>query len=247
VDLEYYDISQFNVITSPNGNQILSNPVYAGRVTRSPTTGLITLINESDINAPEFRTEGYDLSLDWVKPTSVGNWHFRGAATWIRLEDRQLSIGGPTADYVGWPDEGGETKLKLNGTLTWARNGWTLGWSTRWYAGYNVNDTAGDPVFSVVPGFMPCLAAANNCAAGAQGSTTIPSQIYHDLFVSYAFAKNTGNSLAGRLSSDTSVQLIVKDVFNAFPPFDYEFPPFYYSPYGTLTGRTINLSFRKGF
>jgi iron complex outermembrane recepter protein len=247
VDLEYYDISQFNVIILPDGNQILSSPTYADRVTRSPTTGLITQINESYINAPEFRTEGYDLSMDWQKPTSVGNWHFRAAATLIRLEDRQLSIGGPTADYVGWPDEGGETKLKLNGTLTWARNGWTLGWSTRWYASYNVNETAGDPVWSVIPGSVPCLTAANNCPAAAQGSTTIPSQIYHDLFVSYAFGKSTSGSLAGRLSSDTSVQLVVKDVFNAFPPFDYLFPPFYYSAYGSLNGRTISLSFRKAF
>jgi iron complex outermembrane recepter protein len=247
VDLEYYDISQFNVIAQPNGNQILSSPAYASRVTRDPTTGLVTLINESYINAPEFRTEGYDLSLDWVKPTHIGTWHFRAAATLIRLEDRQLAIGGPAEDYVGWPDEGGETKLKLNGTLTWARRGWTLGWSTRWYASYNVNGTAGDPVLSVTPGFVPCLTASVSCPAVAQGSSTIPSQIYHDLFVSYAFGKSTSGSFAGRLSSDTTVQLIVKDVFNAYPPFDYLFAPFYYSPYGTLNGRTIDLSFTKAF
>jgi outer membrane receptor protein involved in Fe transport len=134
VDLEHYQILQFNVITGPTGDEILSNPAFADRVTRN-AQGVVTLIDLSLINAPEFRTEGSDLTLAYHVTTSLGQFDVRGAVTDIQLEDRQYTIGGPITDFIGWPDEGGEGKYKANGGVTWMNRGWIVGWSTTWFGG----------------------------------------------------------------------------------------------------------------
>src|ERR1700733_5385248 len=169
IDVEYYQIKQSDAIVSISGNQILSDPTLAAaRVIRSPVTGLITEINESLINAPEYKTEGFDLTLDYRKPTPIGLFELRALGTFIDHEYRQIAYGVPMADYAGWTDEGGEAKAKVNGTVTWSYHQWNLGWTTRYYGGYSANQAPGDPVFA-------CPSCTRN-----QGSDRIPGKIYHD-------------------------------------------------------------------
>jgi hypothetical protein len=59
---------------------------------------------------------------------------------------------------------------------------------------------------------------------------------------SYAWGKDSS-----RLLSNTKVQLVVDNVFNAWPPFNAFNAPFYYSPYGDLQLRTFHLSLKKSF
>jgi outer membrane receptor protein involved in Fe transport len=61
IDLEHYRITQPNYITQPTPQEIVSDPTYAGRVTRDPGTGLITVVNISYVNATQFKTQGWDL------------------------------------------------------------------------------------------------------------------------------------------------------------------------------------------
>jgi outer membrane receptor protein involved in Fe transport len=221
VDLEYYDIVQFNAIVGPNGDEILDYPDdFPGRVTRNPTTGQVTLINESLVNATKFQTDGWDLTTDYQVPTTIGSFELLGASTLIEHERRQYAVNAPSEDYVGQAQLGGEVKTKINGTLTWRRSGWKVSWTTRWFDSYE--------------------AFAN--PQGVENGSRIPSQIYHDLLVGYAFGKQ-----AALGASNTSVQLGIKDIFNAAPPFDMGFPPFYVSPFGDLRMRDVWLSVRKSF
>lgn len=220
VDLEYYDIVQIDAIVSITGQEILSDPGLASRVTRSPTTGSITEINEALINASKYQTQGWDFSIDYRLTTSAGTFEFVGATTLIEHERRQFSIGYPSQDFVGQADEGGEVKTRATGTLTWQREHWRLGWSTRWFDSYD----------------------SDMYDAPAQGSARIPSQIYHDFLASYAFGKQSGSIL-----SNLTIQAGIKDVFNSSPPFDAAFVPFYVSPYGDLRMRDFRLSLRKAF
>jgi iron complex outermembrane recepter protein len=233
LDLEYYRISQFNYITQPTGNEILSSPTFAGRVIRN-AAGVITLINETDINAPQFNTEGWDLSANYHATTTWGTFDFRAAGTLIKDEDRQYVINGPTNDFVGWPDEGGEGKYKATGSMIWSNRGWTLGWTTTWFSAYHVNETPGDPVYVYTGPSSPFQ---------EQGSAHIPSQSYHDLLASYTFGQTESHGVLSNLK----IQLIVKDVFNSVPPFDAAILPFYYSQYGDPNLRTFQLSLRKSF
>jgi len=76
-----------------------------------------------------------------------------------------------------------------------------------------------------------------------QGSDTIPSQIYHDLFVSRSFGTQSGRLLDG-----VNLQLGVRNIFDAVPPMDVNFVNNYYlSPYGDVRLRSYWLSARKSF
>jgi iron complex outermembrane recepter protein len=238
VNLEYYKIDQFNYITSITGNQILADPALtATRVTRSPTTGLITLINESYINATEFETDGFDLAFDYHKPTSVGTFYLHAAATRMEHNLQQYTIGVPAYELAGAPlADGGAAKWKGNGALNWAYRNWTLGWTVTWYGTYPQAGYPGDPF------------GASTYYTMAQGSYYIPSQFYHDVFASYSFDPDSGGSrIKSAITKGLTVELGIKNVFNTLPPFDAYFAPFYASPYGDLRLRDVWLTVKKAF
>jgi iron complex outermembrane receptor protein len=239
VDLEYYDITQPNYITTPTVQEIVSNPQYASLVTRDPTTGRITVVNDSYVNAEMYKTNGWDLSLDYRKSTAYGTFGLHAVGTVIEHDLRQYTVGGPLADYVGFPSEGGEAKTKANGSLTWTYRHWMLGWTTTFFGSY---EQAG------APGSAPVLFYSNTYYTDAQGGYTIPSQVYHDVFATYTLKEvSTGSSVANHLLSDMTVQFGIKNLFNKVPPFDAYYGPYFYSPYGSARLRDYWLSVKKTF
>jgi len=222
-DLEYHKITQFDAIIDPQffGDLILNNPSLAGRVTRSPTTGLVTLINESAINANEFIHSGWDATLDYPWQTSIGTFNAHAAVTLTEHNTLNLVPGGSSQEQVG---EILALKTVANGTLTWAYKQWKLGWTTRWIDSYQSNFGSSGPEPS------------------GPNSLRIPAQTYHDAVATYAF-----NARPGNLASNLTLQLGIKDVFNSVPPFDPEFAPFYRSPLGDIQLRRYWLAFRKDF
>jgi len=81
-------------------------------VTRDPVTGRITLVNVSFINATEYKTNGWDLKIDYRKPTALGTFDLYTLGTMIQHDKRQYAIGSPSLDYAGYPSEGGEGKVQ---------------------------------------------------------------------------------------------------------------------------------------
>jgi iron complex outermembrane receptor protein len=229
--LEFYKITQLGYITTLTGNQILNNPAFASRVTRDPTTGLVTQIDESYINAFKYETSGQDLSVHYDKSTSFGRFNVNLIGTFIQHEKRQLDFTNPLVDYVGWTNSEGEAKGKANAVLAWERNHWILNWSTTWFGGYNQFGAPGDPTGSTSTQYTQ-----------AQGGYRIPSQIYHGIFASYNFG-----SSANPLLSNLTIQGGIKNLFNTQPPFDAYYAPYYYSPYGDIRLRDYWLTVRKSF
>ena len=83
-DVEYWDVDETNVISSLSAQQIVSNASsYPGRVTRDPTSGLITQVNISSLNLYEILAQGFDAKIDWQRQTEVGNFGFSGMVTYI--------------------------------------------------------------------------------------------------------------------------------------------------------------------
>jgi iron complex outermembrane receptor protein len=246
MDLEYYTITQPNYITSPTAQQVVSNPAFASRVTRDPTTGLITTVDLSYLNAEQYQTDGWDLALDYRKPTVIGIFDLHAVGTVIEHDRRQYTIGGAFLDYVGYPSEGGEAKAKANTSLTWEYRHWTLAWTTIYYGSYRQGYGPGSP-----DAFQ---SGANFLYVDAQGGNTIPSQTYHNLVGSYSFdsplsgrGQGDASSFTSRALSGLTIQFGIKNLFNTPPPFDAFSSPYFYSPYGDPRLRDYWISIRKSF
>jgi len=230
LNLQYYRISQPNYITTPTFQQIVDSPGLAGRVTRDPTTGLITLIDDSPLNATLFKTDGWDLTFDYAKPTGLGAFSLHAVGTLINHDLRQFAIGSPTNEFVGFPADGGEAKVKANATVAWNYKGWTAGWSSNYISGYFQEGSPNDPI------------SVSTYYTDGQGGFRIPSQIYHSLFGGYKFTSSDGPVL-----SNVQIQGSIKNIFNTLPPFDFFGGSAYYSSYGDPRLRTFWVSIRKSF
>jgi iron complex outermembrane receptor protein len=234
MDLEHYAITQPNYIANPTLQQIVDDPTFASRVTRDPTTGRITVVNLSPVNATQYKTDGWDLTLSYRKPTSYGTFDFRAVGTRIVNDLRQYAIGSPALEYAGFPGDGGETKTKANASLNWEYRRWTLGWTTTYFGSYSQIFSPGSP--------SAFQYGASTAYTSAQGGNTIHSQTYHSIFGSYNLAKAPVRAL-----SNITVQFGIKNLFNTLPPFDAADPPYYYSAYGDLRLRDYWINLRKSF
>jgi iron complex outermembrane receptor protein len=243
VDLEYYKITQPNYITLPQFQQLASDPGFAGFVTRDPATGLITVLNDSYVNATEYKTNGWDLTLDFRKPIALGTLNLHALGTYIEHDLRQFDVGGPTYDYVGYPNDGGEAKIKANVTLGWEYRAWTLAWTATYVGSYLQIGTPASPIYLQFPG-------TDSNVAAAQGNPRIPSQTYHEIVGSYVFgnaSRAQGSSIPRSLMSNLTIQFGIKNLFNKLPPFDAFVQPYAYSFYGDAHLRDYWVSIKKGF
>ena len=246
-DLEYSKIDQKNAITTPGAAFILANATtFADRITRNPTTGLVTLLDLSNLNLYKRESEYWDLSIDYRRCTSIGDFELFAMGTVNEHLRVQFSTTLPDKDLVGFPGEsyasGGVAKTKGNLAFSWNYQHWTLGWATEIYGTYKQVGAPGDPVQQTTKYTTP------------QGSTYIPTQVYHDFFASYAFGKgktaegaSVSPAWSDRLLSNLTLQIGIKNVFNKLPAFDAYNAPYYYSYYGDVRLRDFWISVKKAF
>jgi outer membrane receptor protein involved in Fe transport len=245
IDLEYFQIKEFNVIQSPPGGAqfIVNNAsTYADRITRDPTTGLITLVDTSLVNLFELESEGWDMSLDYHKMTSIGVFGFHALGTIQEHYKQQVSVTLPMLEYVGFPGEGGPAKFKGNIALTWEKGPLELSWATYIFGSYHQIGAPGDAYY-YQQGLPPVTTYTL-----AQGGDTIPAQVTHDVFARYTFGKvSTGKGLRDVIASNWIIRAGIKNVFNQYPPFDASLSPFFYSPYGNIRLRSCWVAIQKDF
>ncbi len=247
LNAEYYRIEQFNAISTLTAQQVVDQEsLYPGRVTRD-SSGRITQVDISSVNLYHRKTEGWDLSADYNVQTPVGRFGLHAVQSIILHLKEQYSQTLPEYDLVNFPSEGGATKYKGNLTLNWDWRQLSVGWTIRYFGSYKQNGAAGG-MFSTrfANGGVYSTTVIN-----ATGSDTIPSQTYHDLYVSYRFDRRTDGSkarLSDRLLDGLSVQLNVRNIFDTVAPLDPIYN-YYLSPYGGgLTGQaSYMLTVRKAF
>ena len=118
---------------------------------------------------------------------------------------------------------------------------WTLGWRTVYYHGYNQAGAPGDPVYNGAAN--PTLITTTTLP---QGGSTVPEQVYHNVFASYNFRST---ARFRHMLDNVTVQLGINDLFNTAPPFDAYagYAPYYYSPFGPHGLRSYILKVRKPF
>ncbi|MEJ0038619.1 MAG: TonB-dependent receptor [Gammaproteobacteria bacterium] len=241
INLEHYRIVQPDYITSPTLQQVVGDSTLSSRVTRDPVSSLITKVDLSYLNASEYRTGGWDLKSSYRKVTPIGTLGFRLAGTVIDKDLRQFAVDSPFLEYAGFPNDGGEIKIKSNASLEWSQRGWTAAWTASYYSSYRQAYSAGSPLALRNPDFKAPVVAA-------QGGASIPSQTYHDIFLSYEFRSlEAAPALGEKMLSDLTLQVGVNNVFNSAPPFDAYNRPYFYSPLGDPRLRSYRLSLNKKF
>lgn len=245
VNLEYYNITQPNFITIPTAQQVVNDPAYQNRVTRDPVTGLVSVVNLSNINALKYETAGWDIAVDFRKALEVGTVDFHFGETVVTKDKRQYAVGSSKLNYLGFPAEGGEGKYKANASISFERRAWSFSWSARYFGGYQIYGSRGSPT-DIQGNFNGSFTTY----VGPQGSSSVESQVYHDLFVSYTCSRKNAVGLGdfpGRILRSVTVTLGLKNVFNTKPPLDAFYAPYYYSPYGDARLRDLALTIKKAF
>lgn len=231
-NLEWYRIEQTNVILTPTAQQIVDNEsTFTGRVSRAApvagdpySAGLITLVDYSLVNANESETEGFDFTASYrIRTEQYGTFGLSAQATQIESYKVQNSLNTPLQEIVNQVAYGAPLKFRANAALTWNRGAWSAGWVTSYFDSY--------PQYNV----------GTNIYVQAQGSSHVPSQMYHDISGAYRF-ESTG------LFDGVTLQFGVKNLFNDKPPLDVYFPAYLYSsPFGSTRLRSLWASVGKRF
>lgn len=245
--VDYTKTKQDSVITTLSAQQIISDPAFANRVTRDPTTGLITQVNLAYLNLNQYEMSGADLTLNYHRPTIIGIFDLASMLTVTFHDKRQLTYGGKAYEYVTFLKEGGEIRHKANLSLTWHKGHWQAGWNVTYFDPYKLYYAPGSPYYQQYGAYTTYIQA--------QGSDTVPSQAYHDAFLSYSFDRDrdvTGSQVTRLLKVENlltgvSVQVTVKNVFDKVPPLDVVNSPYYYSNYGDPRLRSYVVSIKKEF
>jgi len=239
VDLEYYRIVQPNYIVSPYVQTIVDNPAFASRVTRDPTTGLITTVDCSLINAAEYKTSGYDLTVSYKKSTNIGVFGARLSGTDIQHDLRQYAIGSPFLEYAGYTNDGGEAKLKANLRLNWEYRHLSLNWTSVYFGSYPPPGTPGSPIYIQDGGPSSFYSNIQEIQGGR-----IPAQVYHNISGVYTFDKSLTKGIA-----NLSVNFGITNLFDTLPAYDANnfFHYAFSSPYGNVMLRQYTVGFRAAF
>jgi len=246
-NVEYYRVEQYDYIASLSAQQVVDlESVFPGRVTRD--AGRITQVDISTMNLYLRDSEGVDVNVNYPVETARGVFDLSIAGSAILHLKNQYLLTNPAFDGVGFPSEGGAARYKANAGLSWSKGGWSASWTARYFSSYRQFGSAGGPNATqrAASGLAP-----STTYTLPQGGASIPSQMYHDLFLGYTFERLKHSSAASRLRSmpsGLSVQASVNNVFGSLPPFDaYYTNNFYLSPYGDIQLRTYGISLKKVF
>lgn len=173
ITVDYFDIKITDAISTFTAQVTVDqcvrqpdfpNNPFCSLIQRHPTSGLVERINALAINAAERQVRGVDFAVDYRFDVGEGDIGINMNGTYTTKYDFIPFEGGDVVDDLG---EIGVPKLKINGTLTYRLDRLTVGWSTRYIKGVNVDN--------------------DNPSAGPG---TIGDYLYNDIQVRYALGED---------------------------------------------------------
>lgn len=200
LSVDYTDIRKSDEVATMPLNYFIDNEAaLPGRVVRAPGSngqpGPITQIDSTSLNLASTRLKAFDLQAEYATTSAAwGRVRFYAAATYTKALSRVVLATGPAVDRAGFSD--GPLKWRGNFGIDWSgTDTWSAGWNAQFYDSYRV-----------------CQSTLSEFSCNEwekwQGSSKVPSQIYHDAYVRYTFGGTSGLMAA----SDLSIGL--QNVFN---------------------------------
>lgn len=243
ISVDWTRITKTNNIITPEPQDIVDlESDFPERVTRGPAVagdgfavGPIIGIDTTLLNIATGLVEAYDVQLDYEwKTRSVGSISLFCAATWQTHFKTRILPGNPMVEHVGFSSTY-PLKFRGNAGITWSSDHWRMSWFSRYYDSYLAADS---------------YSAANTAILLNQGNGgRVPSQVYHDVSVSYRTGPSAGSTLSSWIG-DTEVQVGIKNVFNTVPPLDTRNSTSlstYYSYFGSPRLASYYIELKRSF
>lgn len=234
LSVDYTHIAKTDEIRPLDIQALLANEdAYPGRVERGPNLpgdppgwrGPVTFIDVSLINLAKTTAEALDIQADYSASTGLGSLRMYLVATRQLSLSRRFDSHSQAYDAVGFSD--GPLEWRGNGGVEWSFGDLAVNWNAQYYDGYDLN-------------FADPASGSNNFQVALQGTSKIPSQIYHDVVVRYTLPRNLD------FVRDAELVFGVQNVFDKDPPAIAALVNGY-SRYGDPRGRRFSLSVRKHF
>jgi iron complex outermembrane recepter protein len=237
ISVDYAHIQKHNDIEMLSAQGIVDNEdALPGRVVRGPVppgdpfgVGPITFVNGTYINLFESRSENYTVAANYEwRSAHSGNWRLFSTMNCWEHYLVQLTAGQAPQEQINTSSSFTQQQSKFtgNGGINWSKGPWSAGWSARFYGDYRVY----------------------SAYIQTQGSPYVDNQIYHDVYIGYAFPTASMRSeWWTRALSGSSIQVGAKNVFNARPAYDASNVDEFYSFYGDIRMGSYYVSVKKEF
>lgn len=193
-----------------------------------PGTGPLESTTRRFLNLGETRVKGVDLEANASMQLDGGKLSFNGIATWTIRYDYQLEKGGPFVNGAGNFYLFETPRLRANGTISYAKNDWSVFARLNYTGGWDYNDP------TVASG---CYLAATSATLAYLGQCKVRAWQTLDLGGRYNFNKKL------------SVSGVIRNVENKKAPYDPNqttlgFNPTYHNPLGANASFTVNYRFK---
>ena len=242
LSLDYAVIEKTDEILFADNQLILDNEdLLPGRVIRGELTqadidagfdvGPVTGIDRSLLNFASTESEALDIQIDQLIETDrYGDFRFYAVATRMFGVEQQFTETSDPVDRVGF--DNGLLEWRANFGLTWTspRDSWALGWNAQYYDDYLVYGADASDI-TIEQSVL------------REGSESIPSEVYHDLFLNLYLGQFAG------MLEDLQVRVGVQNVFDKEPESRAGFSPTdgRFSVYGDNRLRRFTVSLSKQF
>ncbi|WP_110973839.1 TonB-dependent receptor [Acinetobacter sp. WCHAc060042] len=142
---DYYNIEIDGLIDTISDAMIFQNPTkYADRFVRD-SEGRIQYVNTTLVNMGGIKTEGVDLSLNYLTPmTATGRFGFGIDGTYIIKYDKQEEKGGAWEGKVGTYDDPAVLRWKHTANINWSYEDWKLVFEQQFFRGYHDQNATGE-------------------------------------------------------------------------------------------------------
>ena len=225
IALDYYNITITDAISSFGNEQILEQ-CYDSTAAWGPTNPFCNDIHRNSegqmyeilqrlYNVDETKTDGIDLTWDWLFNTGAGDLIWAGNYTRIFNHETTFvtNDGFETVSYNGQLDYGIFENV-ANTSLTWRKDGWRIRWNVK-YKGEIIDhqDRVDDYNDALADNDARCASGSDDCIENPEKPKYLwyPAYWRHDLSASYMMD----------LKNDSTLRLYggVKNVFNDMGPF----------------------------
>ncbi|MCD9085692.1 TonB-dependent receptor [Stenotrophomonas sp. SY1] len=237
VSLDWWNIRIDNTIVADSPNQILIDCYEQGitprcsRLTRDPTTGIVSTLLFGNRNAGFMETEGYDMDLSYRLDTDYGKFNAGWATTYV---SKNIYRSTNDTKVVPTPTNGigSGFRIRSNLALGWELENLGISWTARYYSGVKEQCASISlyPAECSDPGvYAPWYKGTRNY--NERGSVT-----FHDVQVRYT------------LPWHATVAIGANNVFDKYGPVMYSKPNSAFSYYGGYDiGRFVYMKYQQRF